>query len=49
MTPEQLSSILFEGEGLTVEFKRKVSSPEKNSEGDDCLCEHLWWGFNFWD
>lgn len=29
MTPEQLSSILFEGEGLTVEFKRKVSSPEK--------------------
>ncbi len=29
MSPEQLSNILFEGEGLTVEFKRKVSSPEK--------------------
>lgn len=29
MKPEQLNSILFEGEGLTVEFKRKVSSPEK--------------------
>jgi len=29
MNLEQLNNILFEGEGLTVEFKRKVSSPEK--------------------
>ncbi len=29
MNLEQLNNIIFEGEGLTVEFKRKVSSPEK--------------------
>ncbi len=29
MNLEQLNNILFEGEGLTVEFKRKISSPEK--------------------
>lgn len=29
MNLDQLNEILFEGEGLTVEFKRKVSSPEK--------------------
>jgi predicted HTH transcriptional regulator len=29
MNLDQLNNILFEGEGLTVEFKRKVSSPEK--------------------
>ncbi|MEN3037857.1 MAG: ATP-binding protein [Candidatus Kryptonium sp.] len=29
MNLEQLNNILFEGEGLTVEFKRKVSTPEK--------------------
>jgi predicted HTH transcriptional regulator len=29
MNLEQLNNLIFEGEGLTVEFKRKVSSPEK--------------------
>ncbi len=29
MNLDQLNNLIFEGEGLTVEFKRKVSSPEK--------------------